>query len=166
MMNLLFEVTNICFVLLSLSGNLGCADVVSLFQLHIFFCLFSFPGGCISIWRFTYFMFKVDVMIANMCFVLLCLSGNGGCAGVTERRQLHIFFIFFPSEVGVPPSEGFHISCLRLMLWSLRVAVCWSLFQKTLPVLMLCLCFGFIFFLFVFLPRWVYLHLKVYIFHV
>ena len=37
-------------------------------------------------------MSKADVMIANMCFVLLCLSGNGGCAGVTERRQLHIFF--------------------------------------------------------------------------
>ena len=30
--------------------------------------------------------------IANIYFVLLCLSGNGGCAGVTERRQLHIFF--------------------------------------------------------------------------
>ena len=36
-------------------------------------------------------MSKADVMIANMCFVLLCLSGNGGCAGVTEGRQLHIF---------------------------------------------------------------------------
>ena len=36
-------------------------------------------------------MFDVDIMIADSCFVLLCLLGNGGCAGVTERRQLHIF---------------------------------------------------------------------------
>ena len=36
-------------------------------------------------------MFDVDIMITGSCFVLLCLLGNGGCAGVTERRQLHIF---------------------------------------------------------------------------
>ena len=41
--------------------------------------------------KVSYIMFKVDVEIANICFVLLCLSENGGCAGVTERRQLHIF---------------------------------------------------------------------------
>ena len=37
-------------------------------------------------------MFDVDIMITDSCFVLLCLLGNGGCAGVTERRQVHIFF--------------------------------------------------------------------------
>ena len=37
-------------------------------------------------------MFDVDIMITGSCFVLLCLLGNGGCAGVTERSQLHIFF--------------------------------------------------------------------------
>ena len=37
-------------------------------------------------------MSDVDIMITDSCFVLLCLLGNGGCAGVTERSQLHIFF--------------------------------------------------------------------------
>ena len=36
----------------------------------------------------SYVMFKVAVEIANICFVLLSLSGNDGCAGVTGRRQL------------------------------------------------------------------------------
>ena len=36
-------------------------------------------------------MFDVDIMITDSCFVLLFPLGNGGCAGVTERRQLHIF---------------------------------------------------------------------------
>ena len=38
------EVADICFVLLSVSENLGYAGVVSLFMLH-FFSLFS-KGGC------------------------------------------------------------------------------------------------------------------------
>ena len=37
-------------------------------------------------------MFDVDIMITDSCFVLLFLLGNGGCAGVTERSQLHIYF--------------------------------------------------------------------------
>ena len=37
-------------------------------------------------------MFDVGIMITDSCFVLICLLGNVGCAGVTERRQLHIFF--------------------------------------------------------------------------
>ena len=37
-------------------------------------------------------MSDVDIMITDSFFVLLFLLGNGGCAGVTERRQLHIFF--------------------------------------------------------------------------
>ena len=37
-------------------------------------------------------MIGAHVDIANICSLLLFLSGNGGCAGVTERRQLHIFF--------------------------------------------------------------------------
>ena len=45
--------------------------------------------------KVSYIMFKVDVEIANICFVLLCVSENGGCAGVTERRQLHIFCAVF-----------------------------------------------------------------------
>ena len=47
-------------------------------------------------------MFDVDIMITDSCFVLLFLLGNGGCAGVTERRQLHIFFVCFPFKVGIP----------------------------------------------------------------
>ena len=42
--------------------------------------------------KVSYVMFKVAVEIANICFVLFFLSENGGCAGVTKRRQLHIFF--------------------------------------------------------------------------
>ena len=41
--------------------------------------------------KFSYDMFKINLEIADICFVLLCLSGDGGCACVTERRQLHIF---------------------------------------------------------------------------
>ena len=37
-------------------------------------------------------MFKVDVEVADICYVLLFLSANGGCAGATERRELHISF--------------------------------------------------------------------------
>ena len=40
----------------------------------------------------SYIMLKVDAEIANIFFVVLCLSEHGGCAGVTKRRQLHIFF--------------------------------------------------------------------------
>ena len=39
----------------------------------------------------SYDMFQINLEIAYICFLLLCLSGNGGCACVTERRQLHIF---------------------------------------------------------------------------
>ena len=42
--------------------------------------------------KVSYIMLKVDAEIANICFVMLCLSENSGCAGVTKRRQLHIFF--------------------------------------------------------------------------
>ena len=42
--------------------------------------------------KVSYIMLEVDAEIANICFVVLCLSENGGCAGVTKRRQLHIFF--------------------------------------------------------------------------
>ena len=42
--------------------------------------------------KVSYVMFKVAVEIANICFVLFFLSENGGCAGVTKRRHLHIFF--------------------------------------------------------------------------
>ena len=52
-------------------------------------------------------MFKADVEIANICFVLPCLPGNGGCAGVTERRQLHIFCAVFAG--GVPCATSRYI---------------------------------------------------------
>ena len=37
-------------------------------------------------------MIGAHVDIANICSLLLFPLGNGGCAGVTERRQLHTFF--------------------------------------------------------------------------
>ena len=54
----------------------------------------------------SYFMFKVDAEIANICFVVLCLSENGGCAGVTKRRQLHIFFRCLAGYVLLPPDHA------------------------------------------------------------
>ena len=36
-------------------------------------------------------MIGVHVEISNVCSLLLCVSENGGCAGVTERRPRHIF---------------------------------------------------------------------------
>ena len=58
----------------------------------LFFLFFEKMVG-IPMQKVSYVMFKDDVEIANICFVLLYLSGNGGCADVTERRQLHIFLI-------------------------------------------------------------------------
>ena len=55
------------------------------------FFLFLVEKAGIPMQKVSYVMLKVDVEIANICYVLLCLLGNGGCAGVTERRQLHIF---------------------------------------------------------------------------
>ena len=52
--------------------------------------------------KVSYIMLKVDAEIANICFVLLCLSENGGCAGVTKRRQLHNFFRCLAGYVLLP----------------------------------------------------------------
>ena len=58
----------------------------------IFFFLFLEKMVGIPMQKVSYIMLKVDAEIANICFVVLCLSENGGCAGVTKRRQFHIFF--------------------------------------------------------------------------
>ena len=55
------------------------------------FCLFLEKMVGIPMQKVSYVMFKVAVEIANICFVLLSLSVHGGCAGVTERRQLRIY---------------------------------------------------------------------------
>ena len=57
----------------------------------LFFLFFEKMVG-IPMQKVSYIMLEVDAEIANICFVLLCISENGGCAGVTKRRQLHIFF--------------------------------------------------------------------------
>ena len=93
-MNLFFEVTNICFVLLSLSGNLGCADIIFLFLVRIFSSLFE-KQVIMSIHKVPYFKFNADIEIANICFVLFCLSGNGGCAHVASLGSGPFFFCFF-----------------------------------------------------------------------
>ena len=87
------DIANICSVLLCLSSNVGCALVACLFRLHIFLSLSRKMLGRLHSKGFIC-LCKADVEIANIYFVLLCLSGNGGCAGVTERRQLHIFLVF------------------------------------------------------------------------
>ena len=51
-------------------------------------------------------MTGVDVEIANICFVVLCLSENGGCVGVTKRRQLHIFFRRVACHVILTPDHA------------------------------------------------------------
>ena len=56
--------------------------------------------------KVSYIMLKVDAEIANICFVLLCLLENGGCAGVTKRRQLHIFFRSLAGYVLLPPDHA------------------------------------------------------------
>ena len=42
--------------------------------------------------KVSYIMLKVDVEIANICFVLLCLSENGGCAGALREDSFIFFF--------------------------------------------------------------------------
>ena len=56
--------------------------------------------------KVSYIMLKVDAEIANICFVSLCLSENGGCAGVTKRRQLHNFFRCLAGYVLLPPDHA------------------------------------------------------------
>ena len=56
--------------------------------------------------KVSYVMFKVAVEIANICFVSFFLSENGGCAGVTKRRQLHIFFRCLAGYVFLPPDHA------------------------------------------------------------
>ncbi len=58
------------------------------------FFLFLVEKAGIPMQKVSYVMLKVDVEIANICFVLLSLLGNGGCAGVTERRQLSFVGIY------------------------------------------------------------------------
>ena len=56
--------------------------------------------------KVSYIMLEVDAEIANICFVLLYISENGGCAGVTKRRQLHIFFRCLAGYVLLPPDHA------------------------------------------------------------
>ena len=60
-------------------------------SLFHFFCLFRKKTWVTCTWKLSYLMIGAHVDIANICSLLLCVSENGGCAGVTERRQLHIF---------------------------------------------------------------------------
>ena len=80
-MNFLSEVTIICCMMVCLLGNLGCADIISLFLVRIFSSLLE-KQVVMSIHKVPYFKFNADIEIANICSVLLCLSGNGGCAHV------------------------------------------------------------------------------------
>ena len=75
----------------------------------LFFLFFEKMVG-IPMQKVSYIMLEVDAEIANICFVVLCLSENGGCAGVTKRRQLHIFFRRVACHVILTPD---HATSLR-----------------------------------------------------
>ena len=95
-----FHMSSFMLMLILLTFVLCCcvsqemlAVLLSFVSASYFFVSFSKNAGCLHSKGFIC-LCKADVEIANIYFVLLCLSGNGGCAGVTERRQLHIFFVF------------------------------------------------------------------------
>ena len=85
---------------LCLLKNVGFAALASLFLLHIFLSLFGKKGGDTSMCTFSYVKFYVDVDIANICSVLLCLSSNVGCALVACLFRLHIFLSLFGKKGG------------------------------------------------------------------
>ena len=76
------------------------------FRGMFFFFLFLEKMVGIPMQKVSYIMLKVDAEIANICFVVLCLSENGGCAGVTKRRQLHIFFRRVACHVILTPDHA------------------------------------------------------------
>ena len=100
------EISNICSLLLCVSGDGGCACVACLFLFCIFFCLFSKRTWLTCTWKFSYLMIGVHVEISNICSLLLFVSENGGCAVVTERRQL----LFFCAGVAGSFTSPRHIS--------------------------------------------------------
>ena len=93
-MNFLSEVTITCCIMVCLLGNLGSADIISLFLVRIFSSLFE-KQVIMSIQKVSYFKFDADIEIANACSVLLCLSGNGGCAHVACLGLGSFFFFSF-----------------------------------------------------------------------
>ena len=47
-------------------------------------------------------MFMVDVQVANICSVLICVSGNGGYADVACLFRDQFFFSLCEMKVSVP----------------------------------------------------------------
>ena len=80
-------------------------------------------------------MTGVDVEIANICFELLSLSRNLGCARVACLFRLHFCFFSFSKKWWVFLCKRFHMSCLRLLLRLLTFVLCCSFFQKTVVAL-------------------------------
>ena len=81
-------------MMVCLLGNLGCDDIISLFLVRIFSSLFE-KQVIMSIHMVSYIKFDADIEIANVCSVLLCLSGNGGCAHVACLGSVSFFFVSF-----------------------------------------------------------------------
>ena len=70
---------------MSLKKRRLCSCRLFVSNLFLFFLFLEKMVG-IPMQKASYIMLKVDAEIANIFFVLLCLSENGGCAGVTKRR--------------------------------------------------------------------------------
>ena len=85
------EISNICSLLLCVSGNAGCAGVACLFHFCIFFVYFEKNLSYMHLKTFISHDWGSCWHCKHLFFVALSL-GNGSCASVTERRQLHIFF--------------------------------------------------------------------------
>ena len=131
---------------LCLLNNVGFAALASLFLLHIFLSLFGKKGGDTSMCTFSYVKFYVDVDIANICSVLLCLSSNVGCALVACLFRLHIFLSLSRKMLGVSIRKVSYV-CVRLMLRLLIFILCCSVFPEMVVVLVSLRGDSFIFFL-------------------
>ena len=112
----------------------GCVGVASLSLLHIFSSIKEKMWPC-PIEKVSHVKFKVDVEFANICFELLSLSRNVGCARVACLFRLHFCFFYFSKKWWVFPCKRFHMSCLRLLLRLLTFVLCCSFFQKTVVAL-------------------------------
>ena len=105
------EISNICSLLLCVSGDGGCACVACLFLFCIFFFLFSKRTWLTCTWKFSYLM--MGFILRFPTFVLCCSVFQKTVAALLSLRE-GSFFFFAPVLLARSPH---HATSLRQFLW-------------------------------------------------
>ena len=79
-------------------------ETVAVLVSHVWFSLVFFVSLFEKTWvtrtlKFSYLIIGVDVEISNICSLLLCVSGNGRCAGVACLVHFAFFLSFFEKNL-------------------------------------------------------------------